>query len=148
MQYRQGSFGRVFLLKFEDHDDLLAEIKKLARTEKVNVGTVMLLGGMRTAGVVAGPREAVIPPEPLWKEFSDAREVLGFGTFFYKGEGDEPVLHLHGAIGRGGETITGCIRRDGTVFLVIEAVITEILGTDAYKAHDDATGVAMLKFRS
>ncbi len=148
MQYRNGSFGRVFLLKFEDNDDLLAEIKRLARTEKVNVGTIMLLGGMRSAGVVAGPKEAVIPPEPLWKEFQDAREVLGFGTLFYKGEGDEPVLHLHAAIGRGGETITGCIRRDDKVFLVMEAVVTEILGTDACKEHDAATGVAMLKFCS
>ncbi len=145
MQYRQGSFGRVFLLKFEDGDDLIAEIKRLARTEKVRVGTVMLLGGMRTAGVVAGPREAVIPPEPLWQEFSDAREVLGFGTLFC--EGDEPVLHLHGAIGRGGETVTGCIRRDSSVFLIVEAIVTEILGIDACKAHDEATGVAMLKFR-
>lgn len=146
MQYRQGSFGRVFLLKFEDHDDLIAEIKRLARTEKVRVGTVVLLGGMRTAGVVAGPREPVIPPEPLWTQFSDAREVLGFGTLFC--EGDEPVLHLHGAIGRGGETVTGCIRRDSSVFLIVEAVITEILGIDACKAHDEATGVAMLQFRS
>ena len=146
MQYRQGSFGRVFLLKFEDHDDLIAEIKKLARTEKVNVGTVMLLGGMRTAGVVTGPREAVIPPEPLWEEFGDAREVLGFGTLVR--EGDEPFLHLHGAIGRGTQTITGCIRRDSSVFLIVEAVVTEILGIDAHKVRDEAAGAAMLKFRS
>ena len=57
-------------------------------------------------------------------------------------------LHLHGAIGRGTQTITGCIRRDSSVFLIMEAVVTEILGIDAHKVRDEATGAAMLKFRS
>ena len=98
MKYSQGSFGRVFLLKFEDQDNLLEELKKVAVQEKIKVGTIMLLGGMRSAGVVTGPREAVIPPDPMWINFNDGREVLGFGTLFWKG--DEPVIHLHGAIGR------------------------------------------------
>ena len=44
----------------------------------------------------------------------------------YQGEGDDPVIHLHGAIGRGKETLTGCVRKDTSVYLVIEAVITEM----------------------
>ncbi|HTP04601.1 MAG TPA: PPC domain-containing DNA-binding protein [Nitrospirota bacterium] len=143
MKYKQGSFGRVFLLKFEDKDDILEEMKKVAVREKVKVGTIMLLGGMRSAGVVSGPKEAVIPPEPLWVNFSDGREVLGIGTLFWKS--DEPVIHLHGAIGRMKETYTGCIRKDSTVFLVIEAVITEILGIDAHKALNEKTGLVMLE---
>lgn len=143
MKYKQGSFGRVFLLKFEDKDDILEEMKKVAAREKIKVGTIMLLGGMRSAGVVSGPKETVIPPEPLWVNFSDGREVLGIGTLFWKG--DEPVIHLHGAIGREKETYTGCIRKDSTVFLVIEAVITEILGIDAHKALNEKTGLVMLE---
>ncbi|HWR71930.1 MAG TPA: PPC domain-containing DNA-binding protein [Nitrospirota bacterium] len=142
MQYRQGSYGRVFLLKFEDRDDLLEEIKKLALKEKIKVGAITLLGGMRSAGLVSGPREAVIPPEPMWVNFSDGREVLGIGTLFWKG--DEPVIHLHGAVGRGNETVTGCVRKDSSVFLVIEAIITEILGIDARKTLDEKTGLVML----
>ena len=143
MQYRQGSFGRVFVLKFEDEDDLLSEIKRVATIEKIKVGTIMLLGGMRSAGLVSGPKEASIPPEPMWVNFNDGREVLGFGTLFWKG--DEPVLHLHGAIGREQETITGCIRKESSVYLVIEAVITEILGIDARKTVDKKTGMVMLE---
>ena len=144
MHYKQGSFGRVFVLKFEDQDDLLEEIKKVALQEKIKVGTIMLLGGMRSAGIVSGPKEAVIPPDPLWTNFNDAREVVGIGTLFWKG--DEPILHLHGAIGRGKETSIGCIRKDSSVYLVIEAVITEILGIEAHKALNEKTGVVMLEF--
>jgi predicted DNA-binding protein with PD1-like motif len=143
MKYKQGSFGRVFVLKFEDKDDILEEMKKVATREKITVGTIMLLGGMRSAGIVSGPKEAVIPPDPLWVNFSDGREVLGIGTLFWKGE--EPVIHLHGAIGREKETFMGCIRKDSMVFLVIEAVITEILGIDAHKALNEKTGLVMLE---
>jgi predicted DNA-binding protein with PD1-like motif len=62
VKYKRGSFGRVFVLKFEDKDDILGEIKKVALKEKIKVGTIMLVGGMRSAGIVAGPEEAVIPP--------------------------------------------------------------------------------------
>jgi predicted DNA-binding protein with PD1-like motif len=143
VKYSQGSFGRVFLLKFEDQDNLLEELKKVAVQEKIKVGTIMLLGGMRSAGVVTGPREAVIPPDPMWINFNDGREVLGFGTLFWKG--DEPVIHLHGAIGRERETYTGCIRKDSAVYLVVEAVVTEIVGIEARKALDEKTGLVMLE---
>ncbi len=144
MKYKQGSFGRVFVLRFDDQDDLLKEIKSVAVTEAIKVGTVMLLGGLRQVGVVSGPKEPVIPPDPQWVNVSDGREVLGFGTLFWKGE--EPIIHLHGAVGRNRETITGCIRRDSSVYLVIEAVITEILGIDASKILDAKTGLVMLEF--
>ena len=143
MKYSQGSFGRVFLLKFEDQDDLLEELKKVVIKEKIKVGTVILLGGMRSAGVVTGPREAVIPPDPMWTNVNDGREILGIGTLFRKG--DEPVIHLHGALGREKETYTGCIRKDSSVYLVVEAVITEIVGIDARKALDEKTGLVMLE---
>ncbi len=143
MKYSQGSFGRVFLLKFEDQDNLLEELKKVAVKEKIRVGTIMLLGGMRSARVVTGPREAVIPPDPMWVNFNDGREVVGFGTLFRKG--DEPAIHLHGAIGREKETYTGCIRKDSIVYLVVEAVIAEITGIDARKVLDEKTGIAMLE---
>ena len=143
MKYSQGSFGRVFVLKFEDKDDLLEEMKKLAAKEKIRAGTIMLLGGLRSAGIVSGPKEAVIPPDPLWVHINDGREVLGIGTLFWKG--DEPVIHLHGAIGREKETYTGCIRKDSSVFLVVEAVMTEIVGIDAHKVLNEKAGLVMLE---
>ena len=143
MKYQQGSFGRVFLLRFEDGDDLLKEIKTLANRENVKVGTIMLLGGIRSAGMVTGPKKAVIPPDPMWAHFNDAREVLAFGTLFWKD--DEPIIHLHGAVGRDSETFTGCIRKDSSVYLVVEAVITELVGISARKVMNEKVGLAMLE---
>jgi predicted DNA-binding protein with PD1-like motif len=143
MKYQQGSFGRVFLLRFDDGDDLLKEIKTLATRENVKVGTIMLLGGIRSAEMVIGPKEAVIPPDPLWMNFNDAREVLGFGTLFWKD--DDPMIHLHGAVGRGTETFTGCIRKGSSVYLVVEAIITELVGISARRVMNEKAGLAMLE---
>ncbi len=143
MKYQKGSFGRVFLLKFEDKDNLLEEIKKMAIREEVRVGTIMLVGGIRSAGMVTGPREAVIPPDPMWADFSDAREILGFGTLFWKD--DEPTIHLHGSVGRGDETLTGCIRKDSFVYLIVEAIIAELVGINARKVMNEKAGLALLE---
>jgi predicted DNA-binding protein with PD1-like motif len=142
MQYRQGSYGRIFLLKFEDRDDLLEEMKKLAIKEQIRTGTITLLGGLRSAGIVSGPMDPVIPPEPIWFSFNDGREVLGFGTLFWND--NEPAIHLHGAIGRGAESHVGCLRKDSSVFLVVEAVIAEITGIEAKRKLDERTGLVLL----
>jgi predicted DNA-binding protein with PD1-like motif len=144
MRYKQGSFGRVFIIKFDDKDDLLSGIKTVALKENIRIGTVMLLGGLRSADMVTGPREAVIPPDPLWQNLADGREVVGIGTLFR--DRDEPILHLHGAVGREHETLTGCIRKNASVYLVIEAIIAEVIGINAHKVLDDTTGVKMLEF--
>ncbi len=143
MKYQQGAYGRVFLVRFDDQDDLLGGLKKVAAGENIRVATILLLGGLRSAGVVSGPQKPEIPPTPLWFDFSDGREVLGIGTLFWKG--DEPAIHLHGAVGREGQTVTGCIRRDSSVYLVVEAVVAEIMGIDACKKFDEKSGVAMLE---
>jgi predicted DNA-binding protein with PD1-like motif len=41
------------LLKFDDGEDLLKEIRTLATRENVRVGTILLLGGIRTVGISA-----------------------------------------------------------------------------------------------
>jgi len=143
VRYQKGSLGRVFILKFEDKDDILHEIKQLALKETIKAGTITLIGGMRSAGIVSGPQKTVIPPDPLWVKFDDTREVLGVGTLFWNG--DEPIIHIHGAMGRERETLTGCIRKDCSVFLVVEAIITEIIGTNAHKALNKETGLVMLE---
>lgn len=142
MQYREGRFGRVFLLKFDDGDNLLEGIRTLARKESLRAATITLLGGMRSAGIVTGPIEAVVPPEPVWFDFADGREIVGMGTLFWKD--NDPAVHLHGAIGRGSDTHVGCVRKDSTVYLVIEAVVAELTGIEARRAVDERTGLAML----
>lgn len=145
MQYRTGNIGRAIVIKYEDGDSLLDGIIEVAKKEGVKSGFFYLLGGMRSAGMVCGPKEPVLPPEPTWEGFTDGREVLGVGSVFLKD--GEPAIHLHGAVGKGATTLTGCIRKDDKVFLVVEAMLLEITGIDAAKMVNEKTGIAMLEFR-
>lgn len=144
MQYRSGSIGRVMVLKFEDGDSLLDGIIEVARKEAVKAGFFFLLGGMRSAGMVLGPKEPVLPPEPIWAGFADGREILGIGSVFLKD--GEPAVHLHGAVGKADTTMMGCVRKDDKVFLVVEAMLLEVTGIEASKAVNPKTGIAMLGF--
>lgn len=135
--------GRVFVVKFEDGDDLHEGIIRVAKKESVTTGFFYLLGGMRSAGMVCGPKEPVLPPEPAWEGFTNGREILGIGSIFLKD--GEPAIHLHGAVGKFGTTLTGCVRKDAKVFLVVEAMILEVTGIDARKVVNEKTGIAMLE---
>ena len=85
-----------------------------------------------------------IPPKPHWESFKDAWEVVGMGTIFKGHKG--PEIHIHGALGKGKKTLSGCIRKDSKVFLLIEAIIFELKGIKARKDLDPKTGLSLLRF--
>lgn len=126
MEYQPGSIGRVFYLRLDDGDDLHRCIRDLVVREQVSCAWFQVFGGLREAGVVTGPKEPVMPPDPVWATVTDAREILGVGSVFR--EGGEPLIHLHAAMGHHGETLTGCVRRDTTVYLVVEVLLMEVIG--------------------
>lgn len=128
MEYAQGKMGRVFYARFDHGEDLLAGLRELAEKESVRCGWFQIFGGLMEADVVTGPEEPVMPPKPVWEQVRDSREVLGVGSIFF--DGSKPLLHVHGALGHHGETLTGCIREHSEIYLLIEAVIYEITGID------------------
>ena len=159
MRYTKGSIGRIFLLKFEDDDIVLNELDKFARHEKLKAATFIFLGALKKGHIVTGPKKLVIPPEPNWKKFKDGWEVMGVGTIFTNEKGlpctggaregrrlvQGPQIHIHTSMGKKDKVITGCVRKDSKVFLVIEAVVFELKGVKATKAIDLRTGLNLLK---
>lgn len=143
MKYAKGSIGRIFLLKFEDDDIVLKELDKFARREKLQAATFIFLGALKKGDIVTGPKKPVIPPEANWTKFKDGWEVLGFGTIFTNKKG--PQIHIHTSMGKKNKVITGCVRKDTKVFLVMEAVLFELKGVKATKDIDPATGLNLLK---
>jgi len=143
MQYTKGSIGRIFLLKFEDDDIVLKELDKFARREKLNAATFIFLGALKKGDIVTGPKKPVIPPEPNWKKFKDGWEVMGIGTIFTNKK--NPQIHIHASMGKKDKVITGCVRKDSKVFLVIEAIVFELKGIRAAKDLDPRTGLNLLK---
>lgn len=144
MDYRAGTINRVFTVRFDEGDDFLGNLRELIIKEEIRTGFFHILGGLREAGVVTGPKEPVMPPDPVWEEISGARETLGTGSIFW--EGDEPRIHLHAAMGHHGETLTACVRKGTKVYLVLEVFIIEIQGMDASRPWYEKGGFNRLTF--
>jgi len=140
MQYSEGRIGRVFVVRFDDGEDLLAGLRRFLAEQKVSAGYLMVLGALHEGKLVTGPEKAVIPPVPHWETASGGWEVLGVATV-YPDEQGEPALHLHATAGRGQDTLTGCLREVARVYLVVEAVVVEVEGINFRRQHDPSTGL-------
>ncbi|GAB4332813.1 MAG: DNA-binding protein [Desulfobulbaceae bacterium] len=145
MEYQEGRTGRVFYARLDDGEDLHGAVRELVRKEEVGCAWFQVFGGLRRAGVVTGPREPVVPPDPVWREMDDTREIIGTGSVLW--EGGEPLIHLHAAMGHHGDTLTACVRRDSTVYLVIELLLIEIKGITVTRPWFEAGGFNRPEFR-
>jgi len=143
MKYTKGSIKRVFVVKFEHGDDLLAELTALIRKEEIKSGIIHMIGALEKSDIVVGPKKVEVPPSPVWRRFDDGREIIGFGTIFWKD--DEPKIHIHAGIAREDKVNVGCVRKNAFVYLVVEAVIIEI-DANISRKFDDKTGLDLLAF--
>jgi predicted DNA-binding protein with PD1-like motif len=105
---------------------------------------VLITGGFRKGNVVVGPKTEEPKIVPNFMSFEGPGEVLGVGTIYGGSEG--PKLHIHTAIGKGGESLVGCPRGGATTFLVLEVTIIEIDGIHASRKKDEETGFELLRF--
>ena len=145
MKACEGHIGRVFVIRLEDGDMVPACLERFAEEKGISVGHVILIGGIGGGEVVVGPRDSEArPPQPMLLPVNGAHEVVGVGVLAPDEDG-KPVLHIHGALGRSGQTMSGCLRPGVTTWLVGEAIIYEI--TDAKAAHltDKESGLALLE---
>lgn len=131
------------MLKFSDGDVVLEELKKLAVQERLKSAVLVFLGALKRGHLVTGPKRPVIPPQPNWVVFKDGWEVMGIGTIFSNRKG--PQIHIHATMGKKNKMLTGCLRKDSQVFLVIEALVFEIKGVKAAKDLDPKTGLNLLR---
>jgi len=142
MEYQVGHIGRIVVACLAEGEDVYGEIETLAAKESLRCAAVVLLGGIRRARVVTGPKDPTGPIEPNFTEFDDAREIVGVGTIFPDESGLK--LHFHAGIGRGEYAIVGCPRGGAKVFCVLEVVIFEINGLDAARMPDEKLGLKLL----
>ena len=73
-----------------------------------------------------------------------ANEVVGAGVLA-PGQDGKPVLHIHAALGRSGQTMTGCLRPGVTTWLVGEVILYEIVDAKAARVKDKVRGLALLE---
>jgi len=144
MKAGEGQIGRVFVIRLEDGDVVPACIERFAEEKGVSVGHVILVGGIGGGEVVVGPRRSEErSPEPMLLPIDGAHEVVGVGVIA-PGEDGKPVLHIHAALGRSGQTMTGCLRPGVTTWLVGEAILYEIIGVNVARTRDEESGFDLL----
>ncbi|MGP8321329.1 MAG: PPC domain-containing DNA-binding protein [Methanosarcinaceae archaeon] len=145
MEYTKGTIGRVFVARVDHGDDLLIELEKLAKIENIESAMFVLIGAVRKAKLVTGPKESSIPPDIMWTEYNDVHEIVGVGNIFP--ENGNPKIHLHTAVGRGESAKVGCMRGDSETFMVLEVFILEISGILASRVFDSTMGFAPVQFK-
>ncbi|HOD81874.1 MAG: hypothetical protein BWX88_02084 [Planctomycetes bacterium ADurb.Bin126] len=145
MKASEGRLGRVFVIRLEDGDVVPECIERFAAEQGVTAGVVLLIGGVGGGQVVVGPRDSQArPPDPMLLPVDGAHEVAAVGLLV-PGEDGPSILHIHGALGRSGQTLTGCLRPGVRTWLVGEAVLYELLDCPARRRHDPKSGFALLE---
>jgi len=148
MKACEGRIGRVFVLRLEDGDVVPQCIERFAQENGIFVGQAILVGGIGGGDVVVGPRRSEErPPTPMLLPLDGAHEVVGVGVLA-PGEDGKPTLHIHAALGRAGQTMTGCLRQGVTTWLVGEVILYEILDADVVRIKDKQSGFELLEPRS
>jgi predicted DNA-binding protein with PD1-like motif len=142
MRHKAGSVGRVVLARFDDGEQVVPALAGLCEREGIVSGWFFLFGAIRKGRLVAGPKDATLPPDPVWQVFTEPFEIVGMGSIA-AGDGP-PSIHLHSSLGRGKEVLTGCIRKEGEAFIVVEAMILEVLGIRATRSPDERSGLELL----
>ena len=128
MKAIEGRLGRVFVLRLDHNDPLPKAIEDFAAEKQIQLAQVVFIGGIYNGNLVAGPRVTVeTRPEPIVLPVTEASDAVAAGIIA-GGESGRPALHMHGALGRSGQTMAGCFQKGVSVWLVGEAVIYEILG--------------------
>ena len=145
MKAAEGKLGRVFVLRLEDGDVVPQCIEKYAEEKGVTAGCVIMTGDVGSGRLVVGPKTSGLKnPEPMVLPFDSVHEVVAAGTIAPDAAG-KPVLHIHGALGRAGQTMTGCLREGVKTWLVAEVVLIEILNINIARLKDDESGFTLLK---
>ena len=145
MKASEGKLGRVFVIRLEDGDVLPGCIEKFAEEKGISVGHAVLVGGIGEGQIVVGPRYSrKMPPEPMLLPIDGAHEVAGVGVLA-PGEDGKPILHMHAALGRSGQTVTGCLRPGVTTWVVGEVILYEILGARVARLKDKRSGFDLLQ---
>ena len=112
----------------------------------LKAASLIAVGGADISSkLVVGPEEGrsqtIVPMERI---LENVHEVAGVGTLFPNAQ-EQPILHMHLACGREGETTVGCVRRGVKVWHVLEVILWELTQTPGRRLPDKATGFDLLQ---
>ena len=146
MKYSEAKPGRIFIVKLEDGDIIHECLEQFAAENNIKAATLTALGGVDKGSVlIVGPEESRSETiKPMETVLEDAHECTGTGTIFLDSN-NSPMLHMHIACGRKNKVVTGCVRRGVKVWLVLEVIVNELVGTDTKRVRDGSSGFELLQ---
>ena len=146
MKYSEAAIGRIFVIKLEDDERLPDAVESFAEEKGITRGMCFLVGGIKEGGkIVVGPEDAASSPIiPAIHELIGVHEILGIGNIFPDEKG-RPRLHMHAALGRGGQVKAGCTRPGIEVWKVGELLLLEFKNNQCYRKRDPVTGFEILE---
>ena len=130
--------GRVFVLRLEEGEVLHEAVESFCRENGISRATVTAVGGVAAGSqYVSGPKVPVGDRiEPIVCTLDAPCELTGTGTVFPDEDGN-PMMHMHGSLGREGRSSPGCFRYHMVAWLVLEVVIRELVGEGPVRAVTD-----------
>ena len=130
--------GRVFVLRLDEGEVLHEAVESFCIGNGIRNATVIAVGGVAAGSrYVSGPEYPIEGSiRPIICTVDAPSELTGTGTVF-PDESGTPIMHMHGSIGREGVSHTGCFRAGMVVWLTMEVVIREMVGTGPVRKRSD-----------
>ena len=130
--------GRVFVLRLEEGEVLHESVESFCRENGIRNAAVTAVGGAAAGSrYVSGPMLPIGESiEPVVCTLDAPCELTGTGTVFPDADGN-PLMHMHGSLGREGVSHTGCFRCHVVAWLVMEVVIRELVGDGPVRKVSD-----------
>ena len=140
--------GRIFVLSLSTGESLKDSVETFCKSNSIRCASISILGGIAAGSTfVVGPNmvdgKEAVPIAPLTYTTDTPTEFAGVGTVFPNEKG-EPVMHLHGSLGRDGTSVTGCFRQDAKAWLTLEVILEELTGEGVVRKYDDVLRVSPL----
>lgn len=115
--------NRWFRLSLDDGESLKDSVRTFAERENIELGWLFALGEI-SEGRVASGYESPDFADKIMVDLDDNQHVLGSGTV--ETRNGELEVHLHGPMGRDGETATGCWAGEQSVFRGLDLLLVEL----------------------
>jgi len=143
------NIDQAILTRLMPDEDLFATLKKSAQERRMERGVILSAIGSLKNVAFRNVKPSIGLPVKLenTNEIEEAGpfELLSLeGNLFPSESEGEPIIHLHVMLGSPSGSVMGGHLLKATIFTTTEIVIGKIVGSSAYRAKSDLTGLMEL----
>ena len=138
MRAKEERIGRNLIVRAEHNSDIIAFLTKLAKEQRITLGTFTAVGALKCAKLGFYDQEV---HKYLETQLTVPQEIAScVGNISLKEE--EPFVHAHAVLADQKGKVSAGHLLEGTVFAA-EIHLTELLGKDVIRRNDALTGLSL-----